>query len=82
MVHICVKFLLKYFVVITWTACLEQRIVNMYKNYTFSKYHTIFKVVKAGRNRKFSVKAKTKTSENISVYKTSNIAEKDGGVVI
>jgi len=54
----------------------------MYKNYTFSKYHTIFKVVKAGRNRKFSVKAKTKTSENISVYKTSNIAEKDGGVVI
>lgn len=55
----------------TWTACLEQRTVNMNKNYTPSKYYTIFIVVKTGGNIKFSVKAKTKTSENISVYKMS-----------
>jgi len=43
----------------------------MNKNYTPSKYYTIFIVVKTGGNIKFSVKAKTKTSENISVYKMS-----------
>lgn len=56
--------------------CKHEQILN-----TFKILHN-FNVVRASRSRKFSLKAITKTSENISVYKTSNIAEKEGGVLI